>query len=54
MHLYTTDADAIRPMVADITDKIYEDKGLTICGWLRRGEVFDASATQNDANSEVA
>jgi hypothetical protein len=45
MHLYTTDTDAIRPTVANITSEINENKDWTICGWLRRGEVVDASAT---------
>jgi hypothetical protein len=57
----TTDADqfmadptAIRPTVRTITDTINDNGGWTLCGWLRRGEVTDASAAPNDGNSDVA
>jgi hypothetical protein len=51
--LYLTDPNAICPMVSDITDTINGNGGWTVCGWLCRGEVVDASAAPNDANSEV-
>jgi hypothetical protein len=52
--VYLTDANAIRPTVTAITQHVNTNGGWTICGWLRRGEVVDASAAPNDTNSDVA